>query len=171
MSSALQARFSDLVYRHIPGFRSRKGRGVVLCLFHQEKIPSLSIDLERCVFYCFGCNVSGGVKRFAELVGEPWGSVRSESRATKARWVRFQAEQYARTILAQRAEERDKQLCAEYRELHGEAIAAAELLSLFHRRPDMAVEFPDLVTRTECEYGEALFRCMILEARLDGELA
>jgi hypothetical protein len=45
------------------------------------------------------------------------------------------------------------------------------LLALFHRRLDVATEFPDLVAKTEKEYGEVLFRLSVVEARLDGELA
>lgn len=171
MSSALQEWFSNLVHRYLPEFTSRNGRGVVLCVFHQEKTPSLSINLEKGVFHCFGCGLSGGVKDFARLVGEPWGSTRSESGTAKARRARFQAEQQARVILGRRAEERDKALCAEHRELYGEAIAAADLLALFWRRPDLAEEFSALVVRTEQEYGEALFKLTVLEAQLDGEVA
>ena len=170
MIPRLAEHFSDLVHRHIPWFTSCNGRGIALCIFHQEKTPSLSIDLEKGVFHCFGCGRGGGVRDFARLVGEPWGSARSESRTAKAQRARFQAEQQARVILERRAEERDKVLCAEHRELYGEVIAAADLLSLFHRRPDLASEFPTLVARTECEYGDLLFQCTVLKARLDGEV-
>ena len=168
MSISLQERFSDFVHRHIPGFTPRNGRGIVLCLFHVEKTPSLSIDLEKGAFHCFGCGVGGGVKRFAELVGEPWESSQRESRAAKVRYARFQAERQARAILERRAEERDKQLCTEHRELYGEALAAADLLGLFYRRPDLAAEFPELVANTEREYGDLLFQCTVLEGKMDG---
>ncbi len=101
---ALQTRFADLVHRHIPGFTPRNGRGVILCLFHEEKTPSLSIDLEKGVFHCFGCDAGGGVKDFAQLVGEPLGSTCSESRTAKARRARWKAEQQAHAILERRAE-------------------------------------------------------------------
>jgi hypothetical protein len=142
----------------------------VCCLFHQEKTPSLSIDLEKGVFYCFGCGASGGVKQFAELVGEEWSHARSASHAVKACLARVQAEQQARAILGRRAEERDQVLCAEHRKLYGEMLGARDLLTLFHRRPDLAAEFSDLVAKTDREYREALFRLSILEARLDGEV-
>ena len=45
-------------------------RGLVRCIFHEDRRASLSVDLDREVFHCFGCGASGGVKRFAELVGE-----------------------------------------------------------------------------------------------------
>jgi DNA primase len=170
VNSALQEWFSDLVHRHLPEFTPRNGRGVVLCVFHQEKTPSLSIDLEKGVFHCFGCGVSGGVKDFAQLVGETWGSTRSESHTAKARRARFQAEQQARAILQQRAEERDKALCVEYRELYGQALSCVDLLSLFRRRPDLAEEFSDVLVETRQEYGAVLFKLCLLEARLDGEV-
>jgi hypothetical protein len=61
-------------------------------------------------------------------------------------------------------------LCAEHRELYGEMLGAKDLLSLFHRRPDLADEFSVLVADTEREYGEILFHLSILEARMDGEV-
>ena len=48
----------------------RRRRGLVSCIFHSERSASLSIDLDRRVFHCFGCGVAGGYRRFAELVGE-----------------------------------------------------------------------------------------------------
>ena len=44
-------------------------RGLVRCPFHDDSTESLSIDLTRGLFHCFGCDVGGGVRRFAELVG------------------------------------------------------------------------------------------------------
>ncbi len=45
-------------------------RGRVRCIFHDDHDPSLSVDLDKGLFYCFGCGVKGGIKRFAELVRE-----------------------------------------------------------------------------------------------------
>jgi hypothetical protein len=50
-------------------------------------------------------------------------------------------------------------------------LGARDLLSLFHRRPDLAAEFPELAIQTEREYGEALFQCTLLEGQLGGEIA
>lgn len=108
---------------------------------------------------------------FTLLVGEEWVYSRSESRTAQARRARFQAERQARAILERRADERDRTLCASHREAYGEMLGARDLLSLFHRRPDLAAEFPELVVRTEREYGELLFQCTVLEAQLDGEVA
>jgi CHC2 zinc finger len=45
-------------------------RGQIRCIFHEDRTPSLSVDLDRGLFHCFGCNVGGGQRRFSELVGE-----------------------------------------------------------------------------------------------------
>ena len=44
--------------------------GLVICPFHEDRRPSLSLDLSRGLFHCFGCGESGGLRRFTELVGE-----------------------------------------------------------------------------------------------------
>jgi len=62
--------------RHLDLSRLRGGRGVVACCFHRDRTPSLSVDVERGLFNCFSCGARGGVRRFAELVGEPVGHVR-----------------------------------------------------------------------------------------------
>lgn len=56
-------------YLDLAPLRGRR-RGVVRCRFHEDRTASLSIDLDRGIFHCFGCGVGGGMKRFAELVGE-----------------------------------------------------------------------------------------------------
>ena len=45
-------------------------RGVVVCIFHKDRTPSLSVDVQAGVFNCFACGAKGGVRRFAQLVGE-----------------------------------------------------------------------------------------------------
>jgi hypothetical protein len=61
----------DIFARHLdlePLGGRRRGR--VRCIFHNERTPSLSVDLDRGLFHCFGCGTQGGVAKFAELVGE-----------------------------------------------------------------------------------------------------
>lgn len=60
----------DLFSRHLDLSRVRGSRGVVPCIFHKDPTPSLSVDLDRGLFNCFGCGMKGGVRRFAEFVGE-----------------------------------------------------------------------------------------------------
>jgi len=167
----LDERFLNLLQRYVSNLTIRGRRVVGLCPFHPDRHPSFSADLEKCVWFCFPCNRGGGVKAFAIAVGEEWSHTRNESQTTKARRVRFQAEQQARTILARRAEERDRALCAAHRERYGAMLEARDLLSLFHWRPDLAEEFPGLVSTAERKYGETLFQLSVLEARLDGEVA
>ena len=38
-----------------------------LCPFHGEKTPSFTVNRERGLFYCFGCQVGGDVIKFVEL--------------------------------------------------------------------------------------------------------
>jgi hypothetical protein len=62
---------ADLFARHLDLKPLRgRSRGVVKCRFHHDRTASLSIDLGRGLFHCFGCGEQGGVRRFAELVGE-----------------------------------------------------------------------------------------------------
>jgi|WetSurMetagenome_2_1015567.scaffolds.fasta_scaffold85738_2 hypothetical protein len=44
--------------------RQRGRRWWGLCPFHSEKIPSLTVNLEKQVFYCFGCGKGGDVFTF-----------------------------------------------------------------------------------------------------------
>jgi hypothetical protein len=61
----------DLFGRHLDLAVLRGRRGKVHCIFHEpDRTPSLSVDLDRGVFHCFGCGEQGGLRRFASLVGE-----------------------------------------------------------------------------------------------------
>ena len=67
----IQTTFAELCERYLD-LRPLRGRsrGLVRCIFHNDSAESLSIDLTRGLFHCFGCDIGGGVRRFAELVGE-----------------------------------------------------------------------------------------------------
>jgi hypothetical protein len=66
-------------------------KGKVRCLFHEEKTASLSLDLDRGLFHCFGCGVQGGVVAFARLVGEvPTASSTETSEQAAERLARSQ---------------------------------------------------------------------------------
>ena len=72
--SAREARMEldpEVFARHLDlaPLRGRR-HGVVACIFHEDRTPSLSVHLDRGIFNCHGCGVGGGIKRFAELVGE-----------------------------------------------------------------------------------------------------
>jgi DNA primase len=64
ISADLFARYLDLAPL------GRRRRGLVRCRFHEDRSPSLSVDLARGLFHCFGCGVGGGLATFAALVGE-----------------------------------------------------------------------------------------------------
>jgi hypothetical protein len=40
----------------------------VCCPWHEDPNPSLSIDWVRCIWFCHGCQLGGGVKRWRELI-------------------------------------------------------------------------------------------------------
>lgn len=65
---------ATILERHLSlaPLRGRR-RGLVACIFHKDPLPSLSVDLARGLFHCFGCGAQGGLRRFAELVGERHG--------------------------------------------------------------------------------------------------
>jgi hypothetical protein len=50
--------------------RLRGRRGVVRCIFHEDRHPSLSLDLDRGLFHCFSCGEGGGLRRLREILGE-----------------------------------------------------------------------------------------------------
>jgi hypothetical protein len=71
MSRPTLLTFPELCERHLD-LRPLRGRssGLVRCIFHDDCTESLSIDLIRGLFHCFGCDVGGRIRRFAKLVGE-----------------------------------------------------------------------------------------------------
>lgn len=61
----------DLFGRHLDlGPLGPRRQGVVRCIFHDDRHPSLSVDLDRGVFHCFACRAAGGLRDFALRVGE-----------------------------------------------------------------------------------------------------
>jgi len=41
-----------------------------LCPFHEDKDPSLSLSNEKGLFHCFGCNTSGDIIKFIQMLEE-----------------------------------------------------------------------------------------------------
>ncbi|MBI5427672.1 MAG: hypothetical protein HZA02_05245 [Nitrospinae bacterium] len=46
--------------RQFPGLKARHGWALVRCVFHDDKNPSLSINLVEGHFRCFSCGAKGG---------------------------------------------------------------------------------------------------------------
>ncbi len=53
----------DLVRRYVD-LKQVGSRWIAPCPFHQESKPSFSVDEEKCLFYCFGCQASGDLFDF-----------------------------------------------------------------------------------------------------------
>lgn len=60
--------YRSFYQRHIPKFEANgKTEVQCLCPFHDDKEPSLSVNLEKGVFKCFGCGEQGGAVKFIQL--------------------------------------------------------------------------------------------------------
>jgi len=44
----------------------RGKKHIGLCPFHDERIPSFTVDEEKQLFHCFGCGIGGDVITFKE---------------------------------------------------------------------------------------------------------
>ncbi len=58
------ARIEDLA-RLFGGVPDR--RGMCRCVLHDDKTPSMKIDAEKQLFYCFGCGAGGDIITLAQL--------------------------------------------------------------------------------------------------------
>lgn len=172
--TSLSDRFCLLLERHIQGLRVHGARATGCAPCHADRHPSFSADLEKGVWYCHTCGKGGGVKDFALLVGEPW-AIASLSRPERRRVAvsihRREAAQQAHGIRQRREEERREDLFDDWRRVNRDVAFATELLALFYRRPDLEAEFFDLAAMTERDYSEAVSQRVLLEAKLDGEVA
>lgn len=50
----------DYFVQYFPHLKKKSRWVSVLCCFHEEKRPSLRLNLETGAFRCFGCGVRGG---------------------------------------------------------------------------------------------------------------
>ncbi len=58
---------AEVVGRHVK--LARRGQSYVgLCPFHQEKSPSFNVIPHKGIFHCFGCQASGDVFKFLQLI-------------------------------------------------------------------------------------------------------
>lgn len=49
------------------GRTNNKGEILTHCCFHDDSRPSLSINLKRGIYYCFGCGNGGGLFDFVSI--------------------------------------------------------------------------------------------------------
>lgn len=54
---------AEIVGRYVQ-LKTRGRKAIGLCPFHNERTPSFSVDLERGLWYCFGCSEGGSVYNF-----------------------------------------------------------------------------------------------------------
>ena len=55
----------DVIGRHLELKRSGSAFKA-LCPFHQEKTPSMSLDVDRGLYYCHGCHQQGDIFTFVQ---------------------------------------------------------------------------------------------------------
>lgn len=173
-NEALSTRFRSLLQRYVKKLTIRGVKATGCCPFHEDRYPSFSANLDKAVFYCHACGKGGGVKKFAELIGEPWAVAslpRQERRRVAVSIRRRDAEEKARAILQQREDARLDEVFREYRDVSRDVALAEELLALFHRRADLEEEFADLAGKAALEYGAAIQRREYLQAQIDREVA
>ena len=83
--NTLQGRFEELLATHIQRLKIHGDKAIGLAPCHEDTRPSFTADLTKCVYYCFTCGAGGGVRDFAQLVGEEWDSLRRNSHGNCAR--------------------------------------------------------------------------------------
>lgn len=54
---------AEIIGRYVQ-LKTRGRKAIGLCPFHGERTPSFSVDLERGLWYCFGCSEGGSVYNF-----------------------------------------------------------------------------------------------------------
>ncbi len=58
----------EVVGQHVQLVRRGSANYFGLCPFHKEDTPSFSVNTERQIYHCFGCNAGGNVFRFVQEV-------------------------------------------------------------------------------------------------------
>lgn len=59
-----QANFSEVLSRYGIAHPSTRGQVSVLCPFHEDRRPSLSVNMEANLFNCFACGAKGDILHF-----------------------------------------------------------------------------------------------------------
>ena len=61
-------KISDVVRKYCRIVRLNGRKCTIQCPFHRDKTPSLSLDDDKNMFYCFGCKAGGDVIKFVQLI-------------------------------------------------------------------------------------------------------
>lgn len=142
-------RAEDFYRSNLEKFR-RIGRhkAVALCPFHPDHNPSLSIDLRRGLFYCFGCAAGGDIIRFVEKRD----GVKSKTAAKILGILREDLSPAERRELRRLARKREKQraeLVAHEEQERHERIDARDHLHAVETLYDEAVAEHDWLSMAE----------------------
>jgi len=54
-------KYYDFFAKHIPNLKSNMAQQNVLCIFHEDSEASLSVNLEKGLYHCHGCNEGGDI--------------------------------------------------------------------------------------------------------------
>ncbi len=63
-------KYYDIFAKYIDNIVPDKNEQLVRCIFHDDTNPSLSINIEKGLFYCHACRIGGDINEFLRLVGE-----------------------------------------------------------------------------------------------------
>ena len=63
-----RADFATILARYDIVPRNLQGQITVLCPFHDDRQPSLSINLDRKLFHCFACQAKGDILDFVARI-------------------------------------------------------------------------------------------------------
>jgi len=75
---------SRFTIQELLGVLPRKQRQLLKCPFHHDETPSLSVNFERQLWYCFSCGIGGTAKDLAKRLGKDVES--EEKRFSEAYW-------------------------------------------------------------------------------------
>lgn len=63
-------RYYEVFASYLDNVLPDKEEQTVRCIFHDDTTPSLSINLEKGLFYCHACHAKGNIDTFWRMVGE-----------------------------------------------------------------------------------------------------
>jgi hypothetical protein len=147
ISPNLHTQFLSLLERHVRGLRitGHKAYGLAPC--HDDHSPSFSANLEIGQWFCHSCQIGGGVKKFASLVGEavsfPSHTSRNQTSPT-ARRVHAQRRAIAKAEASYHAWARQQSLT-----LTDQLYEIQVEIAIYEIAYRAAVQRPDLYTREE----------------------